>query len=121
MDKPLAVIIEDDIEIGRIFALTLQSEFEIESFTDGAEALARLQQVIPTIIVLDLNMPAMSGMEILNKVRADERLASTSVILATADAVSAAALRDSADIVLIKPVSPVQLQQLASRLRSMNM
>ncbi len=118
MHKSLAVIIEDDIEISRIFALTLQDEFEIESFQDGLAALSRLQNIVPNIIILDLSLPTTSGSEILKQIRADARLESTAVILATADAVTASTLQDAADIVLIKPVSPVQLRELALRLRS---
>jgi two-component system phosphate regulon response regulator PhoB len=120
MNKPLAVIIEDDIEISKIFTLTLQGEFEIESFQDGLTALSRLENIVPNIVILDLNLPTMSGSEILKQIRADARLESTAVILATADAVTAATLQDAADIVLIKPVSPVQLRALASRLQSTN-
>ena len=118
MNEPLAIIIEDDLEIRQIFTLALQAEFEIESFYDGYAALARLQKVIPSIIILDLNMSILSGREILQKIRADERLSKIPVILATADAVQAASLREDADLVLLKPISPIQLRKFASRLRS---
>jgi len=118
MGKPLLFIIEDDIEIRRIFTLTLQDEYEIESFYDGHAALARLQQVIPALIILDLKMPRLSGREVLQKIQADERSAKIPVILATSDAAQAAALQDEADLVLLKPISPIQLRLLASRVRS---
>jgi DNA-binding response OmpR family regulator len=117
MTKPLALIIEDDPQLSRIFSVTLQSEFEVETITDGEIALSRLTQVIPSIIILDLNLPGRSGKEILTQVRADQRLTQTRVILATADDRQADTLRDKADIVLLKPISPTQLRELAKRLR----
>lgn len=116
MNKPLVVIIEDDVEINNIFRLTLQSEFETASFQDGATALDRLQHLTPALIILDLNMPEVSGADILKFVKNDERLSATPIILATADALSAAALEDSVDLVLIKPISPLQLRSLAMRI-----
>ena len=118
MTKPLALIVEDDPQLSRIFSVTLKSEFTVETATDGNSALARLAQIVPDIIVLDLHLPGKSGADILAAIRADSRLVKSMVILATADARQAETLADQADIVLLKPVSPVQLRALASRLRS---
>ena len=84
---------------------------------DGQTALARLAEVTPAVVVLDLNLPHVSGDEILHQIRADERLAETRVMLATANAMLAETLRGESDLVLLKPISPDQLRDLASRLR----
>jgi len=118
MTKPLALIIEDDPQLNTIMSITLQGDFEIESCADGNAGLERLKQKIPTVVVLDLNLPGASGKEILQSIRADERLAKTRIILTTADERQAETLQDEADIVLLKPVSPAQLRELALRLRS---
>ena len=117
MTKPFALIIEDDPQLGQIFTLTLETEFDTELITEGLSALARLKQVVPIVIVLDLHLPGASGKEILTQIRADERLANTRVILATADARQAELLSHEADLILLKPVSPMQLRELAVRLR----
>jgi DNA-binding response OmpR family regulator len=119
MTKPLALIIEDDPQLNTIMSITLQADFEIESCADGNVGLERLKQTVPTIVVLDLNLPGISGKEILQSIRADERLAKTRIILTTADERLAETLQDVADIVLLKPVSPAQLRELALRLKSM--
>ena len=116
MTKPFAIIIEDDPTLNEIISITLQAYFETESFKDGLQAIQRLEQVIPRLIVLDLHLPNTSGAEILAAIRADERLVDTRVILTTADVRQAEMLREKADIVLLKPVSPVQLRELAMRL-----
>ena len=117
MTKPLAMIIEDDVHLSEIYSLTLQEDFEVETVTDGAAALVRLHQVVPALIVLDLNLPAVPGAEILRQIRADTRLQHAGVIIASADSNQSALLSDEADIVILKPVSPAQLRELASRLR----
>ena len=116
MSKPLVMIIEDDPTLNEIFTITLTSDFETETYSEGETALARLAQVVPSLVVLDLHLPGMPGREILSKIRADERLANTRVILATADERQADMLYDRADMVLLKPISPGQLKDLAQRL-----
>jgi DNA-binding response OmpR family regulator len=119
MSRHIALIIEDDPSLNEIMALTLQADFTIETCVDGNAGLARLREITPHIVVLDLNLPGISGQEILTAIRADARFAQTRVILTTADERKAETLQDEADIVLLKPVSPVQLRELALRLRSM--
>jgi DNA-binding response OmpR family regulator len=116
MTKPLAFIVEDDPLLGEIYSLTLQPEFDTETFNDGDVALVRLGQAVPAIVVLDLNLPTVSGKEVLKQIRQDKRLALTKVIIATADSNQASILSDQADIVILKPVSTTQLRELAARL-----
>jgi len=118
MTTPLALIVEDDENLAEIFSLTLQAiDFKIEIVRDGQLALARLAEITPALVVLDLNLPHASGAEILEYIRADERLAHIRVILATAQDRLAESIRDKADLTLLKPVSPEQLGLLAARLR----
>ena len=118
MTKSLAFIIEDDPDLSNIFAEALKvAEFETEIIKDGQEALTRLAKIVPAVVVLDLHLPHVSGKEILYHIRNDDRLAQTKVILATADARMSDELGPIADLVLQKPVSFSQLQNLAARLR----
>lgn len=117
MTKPIAFIIEDDPQLSQIFTLTLSELFETEAITDGTQALVRLADVVPKLIVLDINLPGASGAQILHSVRADPRFDLTRVILATANPRQADELRDKADIVLLKPVSIAQLRDFAERMK----
>lgn len=117
MTKPLAFVVEDDPQLSRIFTLTLSELFEVEAITDGAQALVRLSEDVPRLVVLDINLPGASGAEILHAIRADSRLDTTRVILATANSRQADELQDKADIVLLKPISIVQLRDFAERLK----
>lgn len=118
MNRPLALIVEDDPQLNQIFCLTLEPSFEIESFADGAQAIVRLSEVVPQVIVLDINLPGASGAQVLKAIRDDVRLRTTRVILATANTQEAEILRDQSDIVLLKPISPTQLREFANRLKS---
>jgi len=117
MIKPVAFIIEDDPKLNHIALITLQADFEIETFIDGDSAIRRLDQLAPQLVILDLNLPGTPGREILNKIRGDERFMHTRVILTTADERQAETLTEEADIVLLKPVSPGQLKELALRIK----
>ena len=117
MTKPLVLVIEDDPQLSQIFTFTLSESFETEAITDGTQALTRLSEVVPRLIVLDINLPGVSGAQILHSIRADPRFDSTRVILATANPRQADELRDKADIVLLKPVSILQLRDFAERLK----
>jgi CheY-like chemotaxis protein len=114
-----ALIIEDNRELAIIFSQALQAAgFATGIIQDGDQALARLAITTPDVVVLDLHMPRVSGVEILRRIRADARLAGTRVIVATADMRATDMLQDQADLVLIKPVSFTQLRDLAGRLAS---
>ncbi len=118
MEKPLAFIVEDNPNLNRIFAATLERDFEIQTCDHGDEALQRLAEITPALVILDVNLPGKSGVEILKHIRADARFAKTRVILATADSHQAEILEREADLVLLKPISPVQLRELAAKFRA---
>lgn len=121
MGNPLALIIEDDQDLSTIFARALQSaEFETEIVENGQTASKRLNEAAPSVVVLDLHLPQVSGRDILDQIRTDPRLTETRVMLATADAAMAETLRSEADLVLIKPISFSQLRDLAKRLRPLD-
>ncbi len=116
MANPLLIIVEDDPVQNQIFTITLKDDFEVETYTDGDSASARLDEVTPSLLILDLHLPGLQGKDILAQVRRDERLADTRVILTTADEQQADMLRPEVDLVLLKPISPGQLKELSKRL-----
>ena len=118
MSKPLALVVEDDPLQNQIFALALKDSFEIETFADGSHAIARLAEVTPKLVILDINLPGASGAQVLDVIRKEKRFHTTRVILATANSQEAEFLREKSDIVLLKPISPIQLREFAERMRS---
>jgi DNA-binding response OmpR family regulator len=117
MNKSFALIVEDDFELGEVFAVVLKvSDFDTELVRDGQLALKRLSEKVPDIVILDMHLPGISGLDILDQIRADARLSGVKVVVVTADALLASASDDKADITLIKPVSYHQLSDLSTRL-----
>jgi len=115
--KPLALIIEDHEDTAIIIANAMQEAgFKFEIIPAGDTALARLAETTPDVVILDLELPRVSGLEVLDQIRADARLSGIRVIVATAYPDLAVGLMDKADLVMIKPVSFGQLRDLATRL-----
>jgi len=117
MAEKFALIIEDEPDLATIFSEALKAGgFKTEMIHDGAEAVERLKEIVPVVVVLDLNLPHVSGPDILKQIRADDRLADTKVLVVTADASLAEMLGDVPDLVLLKPISFMQLRMMAERL-----
>lgn len=113
----LALIIEDDKKLADIFSEALQLiNIKTEIAIDGRIAKKRLKELVPDIVILDLHLPYISGIEILDEIRADERLAETKVAVVTADLYRAEPLRSKADAVITKPISFKQLINIVNRL-----
>jgi CheY-like chemotaxis protein len=113
----LALVIEDDEDLSAIFAEALQNAgYEVETLRDGALARQRLAEVIPSIVLLDMHLPKVTGPELLTEIRSDPRLSGIRVVVTTADARLGDEFREVADFVLIKPISFVQLRDLTKRL-----
>lgn len=121
MTKPLVMIIEDDVSLTTVFTHMLhKANYETEVILDGQEALDRLASVTPHLILLDINLPSVSGTDILTHIRNENRFDETKVILATANPHIAKHVENLADLVLIKPVGIKQLFKLACRLHPDN-
>lgn len=119
--KPLALIIEDHEDQNLVFTAALtQAGYRTESILNGLVAQQRLNEIVPSMVVLDLNLPGVQGRSLLDQIRNDTRMADVSVILATADGRQAEELRSQSNIVLLKPISFDQLSKLASRFNSSN-
>lgn len=112
-----ALIIEDDPKLGVIYDTVLrQAGYETEIIRRGDEALQRLRYVVPTLIILDIHLPYVSGSDLLKVIRVTESLAKTPVIVLTADIYVAQMLEDQADYVLIKSFGVSRLRELVTKL-----
>jgi DNA-binding response OmpR family regulator len=118
-EKLLALIIEDDEDLSIIFTEALNAAgFQTETVRNGQLAMDRLRVVAPEVVSLDMHLPGVSGMDILKYIRSEKRLAMTNVVVTTADVVIAEQVRETADFVLIKPITFGQLRDLTARLSS---
>ena len=119
MDKPLALIVEDDRDIVALFRHVLDiAGYQTEIVLDGTEAMQRIPLMQPDIILLDLQLPGMSGVEILDNIRADKNTALIPVVVITANPNLADSLSVEPDLLLLKPVDISQLSELVQRLKA---
>lgn len=117
MDRKVILIIEDDPELSDIFATILSANgWETEIIRDGQLAMPRIVALLPDIILLDMHLPNVSGLEILAQLRANKNLKETKVVVITADAGLAKHTEKEADLALIKPVTFDQITELTARL-----
>jgi CheY-like chemotaxis protein len=108
------VLIADDESSMRLLVhATIESDdYSVVEAVDGAEAWAMIQRYKPSLVLLDVQMPGQSGLEVLRLVKADPGLKATRVILLTSKAQEndvEAGLIAGADFYLTKPFSPLDL------------
>jgi CheY-like chemotaxis protein len=118
-DKPFAIVVDDDPALAEMFALALQIVgFETEVVEDGRETVDRMTARLPVLVTLDVQMPFLSGVDILRQIRADSRFAGVKVMMVTANAraVNQPDIQQLADVVLLKPVTLTQIRHFALRL-----
>ena len=100
----------DNVNIAR--EILLSRGFEVRVAYNGQSALASVEQQRPDLVLLDIMMPQMSGMEVLDRLRANPATAGVPVILVTAkdqDEDLLAGYKYGADYYITKPFSAKQL------------
>jgi CheY-like chemotaxis protein len=110
---PTVVIADDESSMRLLVHATIESDdYTVLEASDGTEAWAMVREHSPSLVLLDVQMPGQSGLDVLRLIKADPSLAKTRVILLTAKAQEAdieAGLIAGADFYLTKPFSPLDL------------
>lgn len=110
------LVVEDDRSLAVLITYMLSREgYEVSSIGDGAEALAAILTFRPSLIVLDLGLPGLSGDEVCRAVRSDPELANTFVLVLTAleDQEARRRVRSAgADCYMCKPFDPDRVVSL---------
>jgi len=107
------VLIEDETDIQEIVAYNLRQEgFRVECHEDGAAGMAALEESGPDLLLLDLMLPGMDGLEICRRIRGDDKNRELPIIMVTAkgeesDVVLGLGL--GADDYIVKPFKPREL------------
>lgn len=81
---PTIALVDDDKNILTSVSIALEQEgYHVRTYTDGAAALAAFASTPPDLAVLDIKMPRMDGLEVLQQMRQDERLRRIPVVMLT--------------------------------------
>ena len=114
--KPLALIIDDEVQIRRLLRVALEAEnYRVHEAENGQQGLVEIANCKPTVILLDLGLPDLEGLEVLKRLR--EWSEAPVVVLTVRDDVQekVAALDAGADDYVTKPFST---PELLARLRA---
>jgi CheY-like chemotaxis protein len=117
MDPAHCVLIVDDNAVNRRLAQVLFQKlgWQVETLDSGEQALLHLATHRYELILLDINMPGMNGLDVCRHIRADPRLREVRVIAYTAHVLPAEQqhfLASGFDAVLLKPMSFRVLQEM---------
>lgn len=112
-DRIFALVVDDSITVRRVTQRLLERNgMRVMTAKDGVEALALLQEHVPDVVLLDIEMPRMDGYEVAAHVRADPRIADVPIIMITSrvgDKHRARAIELGVDDYLGKPYQESQL------------
>lgn len=116
------LIVDDEEDLLDMLSYNLEKDgYEVATARTGLEGLERAREILPDLIILDVMMPEMDGIEACRSIRRDEQLRRTPVIMLTArtqDEDYVRGLDVGADVYLGKPVSvPVILSQVRALFR----
>jgi CheY-like chemotaxis protein len=118
-ESRVVVLAEDDVDIRDLVEIVLDAlGLTVVAVGDGAEALAACRRVRPSLLLLDVTMPVMDGLDACREVRADPGLRGLPVVLMTGRAQDSdvqAGLAAGADGYITKPFGPVELRDVVGK------
>jgi two-component system phosphate regulon response regulator PhoB len=118
--KPLILVVEDEPAVATMLRYNLEKlGFRVDEAGDGGEALTRIAEAKPDLMLLDWMLPVMSGIEVCRQVRRNPHTRDLPVIMLTARADDQDAVRGlntGADDYIIKPFS---VEALMARIRAL--
>lgn len=117
METKSALIVEDNKDLQRIFSVMFRKYgYAVTAIDDGVNAMTYLDTATPNVVILDVNLPRASGLDVLLHLR-KRHGSDTKVIMVTADyRAEQSHIAEQADLFLIKPVNTKDLIALADRL-----
>jgi phosphate regulon transcriptional regulator PhoB len=119
MERKQILVVEDEKDISELIRFNLEQEgFAVLGAEDGEQALQLARRERPALVVLDLMLPGMSGLEVCRRLRGQEATARLPIVMLTAKAAEAdrvVGLELGADDYVTKPFSP---RELVARIRA---
>ena len=112
-DAPHILVIEDNDDMRNFLVNVLKKSYRVESAFDGLEGWVKAQEIIPDLVISDLMMPNMDGLQFTEKMKNDARTSHIPIILLTAKSAIESrleAMKYGAEDYITKPFSPVYLE-----------
>lgn len=105
-EKPLALVIDDNGDIRKMLSELLNGDYNVITAKDGKEGLSRAARYVPDVVICDVMMPEMDGMECCRRLKNDEQTSHIPVLLLTASSMDEARIEgydSGADGYISKP------------------
>jgi CheY-like chemotaxis protein len=117
--KQSVLVVDDSDALRELFSRVFQrTGYSVKSASNGLVAMEMLlnREIVPDVVILDIDMPYMDGFSVMNFIHSQLELANTKIIVVTGNDVAAFSSHvDKADLWLVKPVSVAELVRLAGR------
>ena len=116
MSSARILVVDDDPQIRRVLKVTLSGQgFEVDDAKNGEAALDKLRQARFDLVLLDINMPGLSGLEVCRAIRATSEIAIIMLTVLDGESDTVDALDAGADDYVTKPFKP---SELSARIRA---
>ena len=113
MEKKKILVVDDEPDVTELVAYNMKAKgFQVETLNDATASIAKARTYHPDLIILDIMMPDLSGIQVCRILRSDPKLAGVPIIFLTAKSEShdrIEGLESGADDYLSKPFSPKEL------------
>ena len=113
MKKRTILVVDDEPHIGNLIKLTLRDRYNVYEAYTGEEALKKLEDLTPDLILIDIMMSGMDGFELLKNIRQIDRLKKVPAMFLTAKSQlhdKMKAIELGADDYITKPFDPLELE-----------
>ena len=103
---PVVLVVEDHVDVARLVGLVLGDRYDVRYATDGEQGLSIAEDVKPALIITDVKMPLMDGVEMCRLLKRSPQLCHIPVIMLSArnaDADRVRGIEAGADVYLVKP------------------
>ena len=114
--SPTVLLVEDEVELVRVLRDYLErAGFRVQTASTGPEAVSRFRHTPPDLVLLDLNLPGLDGLDVARAMRRDSNVPIIMVTARVDEADRLVGLELGADDYIVKPFSP---KELVARVRA---
>lgn len=122
MGAPHGLIIEDNLDAQVLFEDILDlCGVDHDTIANGQQALDFLQDHVPDVLLVDMHLPGLNGVQIIRSIRKNEAFKNTTILVVSADHMMSSSVDDLVDAVILKPIDVVTVKTLIERLLTVHL